>query len=340
MRRLGVSTTSCPISNARKETSAAQSKLHGGDGPLRVGEQRSPRPVSRAFVEACAESQLRRNDDFNGPDQEGAGLYQVTQFWGDARNGERCSAAAAYLHPAMNRPNLTVITGAHATGIIFDGKRATGVRYRSRSAERSVSAGREVILCGGAFNSPQLLQLSGIGAAAELRSHNIPVIHDLPGVGKNLQDHLDFTLAWKSRDTDMLGIGVRGTFNLVKHILAWRRDGTGLIATPFAEGGAFLKSDPSIERPDLQAHFIVAIVDDHGKKLHLGYGYSCHICVLRPHSRGEVGLQRREPASRRASTRASFRTSGTRSFSSRAQRRCGKSLMRLRWQSTGIRKCT
>jgi len=108
------------------------SKLHGGDGPLRVGEQRSPRPVSRAFVEACAESQLRRNDDFNGPDQEGAGLYQVTQFWGDARNGERCSAAAAYLHPAMNRPNLTVITGAHATGIIFDGKRATGVRYRSR----------------------------------------------------------------------------------------------------------------------------------------------------------------------------------------------------------------
>ena len=273
------------------------SKLHGGDGPLRVGEQRSPRPVSRAFVEACAESQLRRNDDFNGPDQEGAGLYQVTQFWGDARNGERCSAAAAYLHPAMNRPNLTVITGAHATGIIFDGKRATGVRYRSRSAERSVSAGREVILCGGAFNSPQLLQLSGIGAAAELRSHNIPVIHDLPGVGKNLQDHLDFSLAWKSRDTDMLGIGVRGTFNLVKHILAWRRDGTGLIATPFAEGGAFLKSDPSIERPDLQAHFIVAIVDDHGKKLHLGYGYSCHICVLRPHSRGEVGLNDANPLS-------------------------------------------
>ena len=197
----------------------------------------------------------------------------------------------------MNRPNLTVITGAHATGIIFDGKRATGVRYRSRSAERSVSAGREVILCGGAFNSPQLLQLSGIGAAAELRSHNIPVIHDLPGVGKNLQDHLDFSLAWKSRDTDMLGIGVRGTFNLVKHILAWRRDGTGLIATPFAEGGAFLKSDPSIERPDLQAHFIVAIVDDHGKKLHLGYGYSCHICVLRPHSRGEVGLNDANPLS-------------------------------------------
>ena len=104
--------------------------LHGGDGPLRVAEQQEPRALSRAFVEACGENQIRRNDDFNGPEQEGAGLYQVTQFWGEGRNGERCSAAAAYLHPAMDRPNLTVITGAHATGIVLDGKRATGVRYR------------------------------------------------------------------------------------------------------------------------------------------------------------------------------------------------------------------
>jgi choline dehydrogenase-like flavoprotein len=152
-----------------------------------------------------------------------------------------------------------------------------------------------VIVCGGAFGSPQLLLLSGIGPINELVLHGIPVAHELPGVGKNLQDHLDFVMSWKSRDADMVGIGVRGTFNLLRDMLRWRRDGTGLIATPYAEGGAFLKSDPALERPDLQLHFCVAIVDDHGRKLHLGYGFSCHVCVLRPHSRGEVGLSSSDP---------------------------------------------
>lgn len=273
------------------------SDLHGGQGPLRVCEQRSPRPLSKAFVDACAESQVRRNDDFNGPEQEGAGLYQVTQFWGERRAGERCSAAAAYLHPAMTRKNLTVVTGAHATGIVFDGKRATGVRYRTKAGEATVSAAREVILCGGAFGSPQLLMLSGVGPAEELKRHGITVLHDLPGVGKNLQDHLDFILSWRSKDADMFGIGARGTINLVRHIQSWRRDGSGLISTPFAEGGAFLKSDPSVDRPDLQLHFVVAIVEDHGRKLRMGYGFSCHVCVLRPHSRGEVGLNDANPLS-------------------------------------------
>lgn len=274
-----------------------ESAWHGGSGPLSVGEQRSPRPVSRAFIEACTQAQIRRNDDFNGPDQEGAGLYQVTQFWSGAKTGERCSAAAAYLHPTMGRSNLKVITAAHATSISFDGKRATGVTYRMAGKDEKVEARREVILCGGAFNSPQLLQLSGIGPADELKQHGIAVRHDLPGVGKNLQDHLDFVMAWKSRDADMFGIGLRGTVNLAKHMLAWRRDGSGLISTPFAEAGAFLKSDPGLDRPDLQLHFVVAVVDDHGKKLHLGYGYSCHVCVLRPHSRGEVGLTDADPLS-------------------------------------------
>ncbi|MBM2714305.1 GMC family oxidoreductase N-terminal domain-containing protein [Mesorhizobium caraganae] len=269
--------------------------LHGGDGPLRVGEQQEPRPIARAFVEACGENQIRRNDDFNGPEQEGAGLYQVTQFWGGDRNGERCSAAAAYLHPAMSRPNLTVITGAHATGIVLDGRRATGVRYRKGNSEAVAKARREVIVCGGAFGSPQLLLLSGIGPADELAAHGIVVAHELPGVGKNLQDHLDFILAWTSKDADMMGIGVRGLPGLVRHMLRWRRNGTGMIATPYAEGGAFLKSDPAIDRPDLQVHFCIAIVDDHGRKLHLGYGFSCHVCVLRPHARGEVGLSSPDP---------------------------------------------
>lgn len=271
------------------------SDLHGADGPLRVAEQQSPRALSRAFVAACGENQIRANHDFNGPEQEGAGLYQVTQFWGEKRNGERCSAAAAYLHPAMGRKNLTVITGAHATGIMLDGKRATGVRYRTAKGEAFAQAGREVVVSGGAFGSPQLLLLSGIGPAKELAAQNVPVAHDLPGVGKNLQDHLDFIMSWKSRDTDMMGLGLRGMVNLVKHMLQWRKDGTGMIATPYAEGGAFLKSDPGLERPDLQLHFIIAIVDNHGRKMHLGYGFSCHVCALRPYSRGEVTLASADP---------------------------------------------
>ncbi|WFP64892.1 GMC family oxidoreductase N-terminal domain-containing protein [Mesorhizobium sp. WSM4904] len=269
--------------------------LHGGDGPLRVAEQQEPRPISRAFVDACGENQIRRNDDFNGPDQEGAGLYQVTQFWGERRNGERCSAAAAYLHPATGRRNLTVVTGAHATGVVLDGKRARGVRYRIGKDEAVAEAKREVILCGGAFGSPQLLMLSGIGPAVELAAHGIPLVHELPGVGRNLQDHLDFILAWKSRETDLMGIGLRGMPGLIRHMLRWRKDGTGMIATPYAEAGAFLKSDPAIERPDLQLHFCIAIVDDHGRKLHMGYGFSCHVCVLRPYSRGAVGLSSTDP---------------------------------------------
>ena len=165
--------------------------FHGGDGPLRVANQRSPRPIASAFVEACAENQIRRNNDFNGPEQEGAGLYQVTQFWGGDSNGERCSTAAAYLHPVMNRPNLTVITNAQVTGIVFDGKRATGLRYRRDGREEVAEASREVILCCGTFGSPQLLLLSGVGPADELRRHGISVVHQLKGVGKNLQDHLD-----------------------------------------------------------------------------------------------------------------------------------------------------
>jgi choline dehydrogenase-like flavoprotein len=271
--------------------------LHGDAGPLQVAEQRTPRPISHAFVDAAAEVQIRRNDDFNGPEQEGAGLFQVTQFWQDGRQGERCSAAAAYLHPVMTRPNLTVITGAHATKVLIDGARATGVAYRKAGAEHQVGARAEVILSGGAFNSPQLLMLSGIGPGEHLRSRGIEVFRHMPGVGRNLQDHLDFIYTAKTRDTDVLGLGAVGTYKLIRDILRWRRDGSGIVATPGAEAGAFIKSDPELPRPDLQLHFVGALVDDHSRKLHWGYGYSCHVCVLRPHSRGEVGLSNPDPLS-------------------------------------------
>lgn len=285
-----------PYFRRAENNQRGENEFHGAAGPLQVSDQKSPRPLSHAFVEAAKQLQHRAVEDFNTGDNEGVGLYQVTQFHEKARNGERCSTAAAYLHPVMGRrPNLTVITGAHATRILFDGKRAAGVVWREGKTEKQAKARHEVILCGGAFNSPQLLMLSGVGPADELRRHGVDIVHELPGVGQNLQDHLDFILACKTKDTDNFGIGLRATAGLVRHIMRWRRDGTGMIATPFAEGAAFLKTDPSLSRPDIQLHFVISVVDDHARKLHAGHGFSCHVCALRPFSRGEVFLQSADP---------------------------------------------
>lgn len=156
-------------------------------------------------------------------------------------------------------------------------------------------ARQEVLLSGGAFHSPQLLMLSGVGPQGELARHGLPPVHVLPGVGQNLQDHLDSVLSYTSRDTDLFGIGLGALVTQIGQYRQWRRDGTGLLATPFAEGGAFFRSSPQTDRPDLQLHFCISIVDDHARKLHRGYGFSCHVCVVRPKSRGEVFLQSTNP---------------------------------------------
>jgi choline dehydrogenase-like flavoprotein len=271
--------------------------IHGGAGPLHVSDQLSPRPITRAFVDAATQRQFRRREDFNAGDNEGVGLYQVTQFHDPERRGERCSAAAAYLHPIMGkRPNLTVMTGVRAAKILFAGKRAVGLDYLRRHARQSVKAAREVILCGGAFGSPQLLQLSGVGRPEDIQRHGIAMVHELPGVGQNLQDHLDFILAWKTRDTDNFGIGATAALNLLKHYRSWRRDGSGLCASPFAEGAGFLKTAPDLELPDIQLHFVIGIVDNHARKLHWGHGFCLHVCVLHPYSRGTVSLASADPA--------------------------------------------
>jgi choline dehydrogenase-like flavoprotein len=272
-----------------------QDTYHGASGPLQVSNQKSPRPITEAFVQAGETLQLQRRDDFNQGDNEGIGRFQVTQFHDADRNGERCSAAAAYLHPVMHRSNLTVITHAHATRILFEGKRATGVEYRHDRDDKIVQAKREVILCGGAFNSPQLLQLSGVGRPEDIQPHGIDMVHELPGVGQNLQDHLDFVQAYRSKEKDVFGIGLASSIRLLGHALKWRKDGSGMVATCFAEGAAFVKTDPALARPDIQLHFVIAILDDHARKLHLGTGYSCHACVLRPKSRGNVFLQSADP---------------------------------------------
>ncbi|KAA8562808.1 Alcohol dehydrogenase (acceptor) [Pseudomonas extremaustralis] len=285
-----------PYFKKSENNEQGSSAFHGDAGPLHVSEQRSPRPITRAFIEAAMQCGLAHRVDFNEGDNEGVGLFQVTQCHDEARRGERCSAAAAYLHPIRNqRPNLTIKTHTRATRILFEGKRAVGVAYRAGDGTHQVHAKREVILAAGAFGSPQLLQLSGIGRPEDIAHHGIQMVHELPGVGQNLQDHLDFIQAFKTQDADNFGIGLQGTANLLKHVIQWKKDGSGMLTTPFAEGAAFFKSDPSVDRPDLQLHFVISIVDDHARKLHMGYGFSCHVCHLRPHSRGEVFLRSGDP---------------------------------------------
>ncbi len=272
------------------------SALHGADGPLQVCNQQSPRRISRAFVDACESLQIPRNDDFNGPTQAGAGLYQVTQHHRPPRRGERCSAASAYLFPVLGRPNLTVLTRTRSERILLEHGRATGVQVRRGLRRLRIEARREVILSAGSFGSPQLLLLSGIGPEAELAAHGIALAHDLPGVGMNLQDHLDYTVSHRSKRPDVVGLNPAGLARLARAGWKWRKTGQGLFASPMAEGGAFLHSAPDQARPDLQIHFVIGIVDQHMRKLHLANGYSAHICQLRPESRGHVGLSSANPA--------------------------------------------
>lgn len=278
---------------------AGESEAHGENGPLHISEQLAPRPISHAFLEAGSEMQHKRCDDFNTGEHEGLGFFEVSQFHSQEKRGERCSAAAAFLHPNMDRPNLKVIPNALVSRVVFDGNRATGVMYTDGAKpfflETRVRARREVILSGGVFNTPQILQLSGVGRPEDIQPHGIDMVHELPGVGQNLQDHIDFILGYKTRDTDNLGIGLRGTMRMMGHIARWRRDGASMIASCLSEAGGFLKTDPNLDRPDIQLHFLIAAVSDHGRKLIPGYGYSCHVCVLRPHSRGTVKISSVNP---------------------------------------------
>ena len=237
-----------PYYKKSEANSRGADAYHGGTGPLAVSDQQSPRSISSAFIEAGEQLQLPRNDDFNGESQEGLGLYQVTQFSGGDRNGQRCSAAAGYLHPIISqRKNLEVIAHARVTKVLLEGNRAVGVAFRRKNGPvQTFSANHEVILSGGSFNSPQLLMLSGIGDPTELKAKGIAVHHALPGVGKNLQDHLDVVLAYKSQNPELLGLGAAPSVRFAGEILKWGRSGKGLLASPAAEGGAFLKTSPDL----------------------------------------------------------------------------------------------
>jgi choline dehydrogenase-like flavoprotein len=264
---------------------------HAQGGPLHVSPLSAPHRIARAFVDAGVQAGQPRNADFNGAAQEGVGLYEVTH-----REGERCSAAKAYLGAARGRPNLEVVTGAHAERILFEGRRAVGVDARVRGTRRRFDAAREVLVCAGALQSPQLLMLSGIGPGDHLRAHGIAVLHDAPGVGENLHDHPDVVLVYDAPHlTDLFGISARGLATLAGAALEWRRHRRGLLTTNFAEAGGFIRSTPAEPRPDLQLHFVIGKLVNHGRTTVFGHGYSCHVCVLRPKSRGRVRLASPDP---------------------------------------------
>ena len=275
--------------------------LHGQGGPLNVMDLRSPNPFLPAYIEAGQQAGYAHNRDFNGPEQEGVGAYQVTH-----KNGERWSAAKGYLTPNLGRTNLTVLTGATTTRVLTesgaDGRpRAVGVAYRpesGRGAEQRLrlNAGGEVVLSAGAFGSPQLLMLSGIGPAAHLQTHGIAVQRDLPGVGENLHDHPDVVIVVNApRVSDLFGLSLKGMVRVIRGIFEWRRARSGMLTSNFAEGGGFIKSGPDEPVPDLQWHFVVGKLVDHGRKTVLGHGYSCHVCLLRPKSRGTLRLASADP---------------------------------------------
>ena len=266
-------------------------EYHGNAGPLNVMDLRSPNKTLQAFVDAGREAGFPVNDDFNGADQEGIGAYQVTH-----KNGERHSAAKAYLSPNLGRKNLTVFTQAHTTRILFEGKRATGVEFRRAGRLEQIGANHEVLMAAGALQTPQILMLSGVGPADELTKHGIGVIHDLPGVGRNLHDHVDAVQVIDAPHLkETFGVSVGGIARVLKAIPEWRNKRSGLLTTNFAEAGGFVKSQASEAIPDLQLHFVVGKLIDHGRKTAFGHGYSAHVCVLRPQSRGSITLASADP---------------------------------------------
>ncbi len=281
------------LENFEPAADGAVDPYHGVGGPLNATTLRHTNPMSAVFLEAARQAGYPENRDFNGAEQEGFGFYHVAQ-----KGGERCSNARAYLRPAETRSNLQIRTGVRVTKLLFDGKRAVGIRYYLDGVYREIYARREVILAAGAIGSPQLLQLSGVGPAQHLREHAIALVHDLPGVGENLQDHLDVIVSVKSRTS--LGLSfrplalLRSLWALLLYMVARR----GELTSNIAEAGGFLKSDPQQPIPDLQMHFGALVNSKHGLDLRpvfKHYGYSLMTCDLRPLSRGTVRLATADP---------------------------------------------
>ena len=262
----------------------------GTEGPLNATSIKTPHPLVEGLIGAAGALGLPHVRDFNTGDQEGVGYYQLT-----TRNGRRCSTAVAYLRPARGRANLRVETGAHAMAILFEGSRACGLRYRQDGQVRTLRARREVILCAGALQSPQLLQLSGVGPAALLRRFGIGVVRDLPGVGENLQDHLQIRLIYETRRPITTNDQLRTLHGRAAMGLQWLLFRGGPLAVGINQGGLFCRVDPASATPDTQFHFATLSADMAGGKVHPFSGCTYSVCQLRPSSRGTVRLRSADP---------------------------------------------
>jgi choline dehydrogenase len=259
--------------------------LHGTDGPLHVEDRRYTHELSHAWVDAAVSWGLKPTDDFNGHSQEGAGLYQVT-----CHNGHRWSTADAYLRPALERPNLTVRTDALVTRVLFDGTRATGVRYSRHGEETSVHVDGEVILSGGSVNSPQLLMLSGVGPASHLRSFDVEVVANVPEVGENLHDHPAAAILWHTKDTSDL-VELAGTSALLR----WKLTGRGPMASNVGEAGAFFATRDGLAAPDMQVHVAPSLFYDNGLHEPRGAGFTAGATLVDVASRGRLRLRSADP---------------------------------------------
>ncbi len=273
-----------------EHNSRGASATHGGNGPLWSSDIQEKHELMEAIIRGAAELGVPYTSDFNGGDQEGVGYYQLF-----TRNGWRNSSAVAYLRPARNRANLRVETGAQATGLIMEGRRAAGVRYRQDGKDVEVRAAREVILSAGALQSPQLLQLSGIGPANVLQRHGIDVVQPLPGVGRNLQDHLQFRLMFRVSKPITTNDDLRSLASQARIGLKWLFKGTGPLGIGINQGGLFTRILPGSQTPDIQFHFGTLSADQAGGKPHDWPGCTFSVCQLRPESRGVVEIKSTDP---------------------------------------------
>ena len=264
---------------------------HGQDGPLNVSKIRHENQPVKDFVKSGSEI-YGFNEDFNGERQEGIGFYQCTQ-----KDGKRCSAAKAYLVPCLDRDNLTILTDTNVNKIVIENKKARGVECIDKDGNYfTLKANNEVVLSSGAFGSPQIMLRSGVGPEEEIVKHGIEHIHELPGVGKNLQDHIDYLTVHRYDSTELIGMSLKSIFfkfpiEILKYIFAK----VGLFTSTIAEAGGFIKSQDDLQIPDIQLHFLPAMVIDHGRTQLWGHGLGCHMCLLRPKSRGEVTLKSPDP---------------------------------------------
>jgi choline dehydrogenase len=264
--------------------------FHGAGGPLPVSDWRHADPLSEAFVDAAVQTGVPRNNDFNGAAQEGAGFFQTT-----TRGGRRASAAVAYLRPAMARQNLHIETSALAERILLEGRRAVGVAYRAAGIPRTARARKEVLVSGGAFNSPQILQLSGVGPAELLRQHGIDVVLDAPGVGNDLQDHMQVRVVMRCSQAITLNDVVNNPVRKVMSGLRYFAFRTGPLTIAAGTSGAFFRTNPRLASPDIQIHFLPFSTDKMGEKLHPFSGFTASVCQLRPESRGSIRIKSADP---------------------------------------------